>query len=184
MICRFAHFTVFSLSLPQWLFSPYFLAISRAAPVCFTFSTCVPAVPLIREATYLATLKSHYFFLNWRIIALQNFVVFCQTSTWISHRYTYIPSLLNLPPISHSWGLPECIGVCSGLFSSPWTIAHKAPLSLGLPRQEYWSELLFPPPRGSSQPRDWTHVFYSPCIGRRVLYPWATWEVQGLPSTL
>ena len=28
-------------------------------------------------------------------------VVFCQTSTWISHRYTYIPSLLNLPPIFH-----------------------------------------------------------------------------------
>ena len=27
------------------------------------------------------------------------FVVFCQTSTWISHRYTCIPSLLNLPPI-------------------------------------------------------------------------------------
>ena len=29
----------------------------------------------------------HLFFI-WRIIALQNFV-FCQTSTWISHRYTY-----------------------------------------------------------------------------------------------
>ena len=26
-------------------------------------------------------------FLNWRIIALQNFVVFCQTSTWISHKF-------------------------------------------------------------------------------------------------
>ena len=39
-------------------------------------------------------------FFYWRIIALQNFVVFCQTSTWISHRDTYIPSLLNLPPIS------------------------------------------------------------------------------------
>ena len=25
---------------------------------------------------------------------------FCRTSTWISHRYTYIPSLLNLPPHS------------------------------------------------------------------------------------
>ena len=35
----------------------------------------------------------HLFF-YWRITALQNFVVFCQTSTWISHRYTYIPSLL------------------------------------------------------------------------------------------
>ena len=38
-------------------------------------------------------------FFYWRIIALQNFV-FCQNSTWISHRYTYIPSLLNLLPIS------------------------------------------------------------------------------------
>ena len=40
------------------------------------------------------------FIFNWRIIALQNFVVFCQTSTWISHRYTYVPSLLSLPPTS------------------------------------------------------------------------------------
>ena len=39
-----------------------------------------------------------YLFFNWRIIALRNFV-FCQTSVWISHRYTYIPSLLNLPSI-------------------------------------------------------------------------------------
>ena len=40
-----------------------------------------------------------YFIFYWRVIALQNFVVFCQTSTWISHRYTYIPSSLNLSPI-------------------------------------------------------------------------------------
>ena len=39
-------------------------------------------------------------FFNWRIIALQNFVVFCQTSTWISLMYRYVPSLLSLPPIS------------------------------------------------------------------------------------
>ena len=38
---------------------------------------------------------------NWRIIALQYCVGFCHTSTWISHRYTYVPSLLNLHPISH-----------------------------------------------------------------------------------
>ena len=35
-----------------------------------------------------------------RIIALQNYVVFCQTTTWISHRYTYMPFLLKLPPFS------------------------------------------------------------------------------------
>ena len=34
------------------------------------------------------------------IIAWQNFAVFCQTSTGISYRYTYVPSLLNLHPIS------------------------------------------------------------------------------------
>ena len=32
---------------------------------------------------------------NWRIVALQYCVGFCHTSTWISHRYTYVPSLLN-----------------------------------------------------------------------------------------
>ena len=29
---------------------------------------------------------------------------------------------------------------------TPWTIAHQTPLSTGLPRQEYWSWLPFPPP--------------------------------------
>ena len=52
-----------------------------------------------------STIFAHDFLKNlftfyWRIIVLQNFAVFCQISTWISHRYTYIPSLLNLPPIS------------------------------------------------------------------------------------
>ena len=39
-----------------------------------------------------------------------------------------------------------------------WTVAHQAPLSMGLSRQEYWSELAFPSPGGSSRPRDWTLV--------------------------
>ena len=29
---------------------------------------------------------------------------------------------------------------------TPWTVAHQAPLSMGFPRQEYWSALLFPSP--------------------------------------
>ena len=34
-----------------------------------------------------------------RMFALQNFVAFCHTAR-ISHWYTYVPSLLNLPPVS------------------------------------------------------------------------------------
>ena len=32
------------------------------------------------------------------------------------------------------------------LFATPWTIARQAPLSMGFPREEYWSELPFPSP--------------------------------------
>ena len=32
--------------------------------------------------------------------------------------------------------------------------------------------------RESSRPKDWLHVSYSSCIGRSILYLWATWEAQ------
>ena len=32
----------------------------------------------------------------------------------------------------------------SDSFQIPWTVAHHAPLSMGFPRQEYWSGLPFP----------------------------------------
>ena len=41
------------------------------------------------------------FVFNWKIFALQRCAGFCHMSTWISHRYTYVPSLLNLPLTSH-----------------------------------------------------------------------------------
>ena len=34
------------------------------------------------------------------------------------------------------------------LFAAPWTIAYHGPLSMGFSRQEYWSGLPFPSPRG------------------------------------
>ena len=35
---------------------------------------------------------------------------------------------------------------CVWLFVSSWTVISQAPLSMGFPRQEYWSGLPFPPP--------------------------------------
>ena len=42
--------------------------------------------------------------------------------------------------------------ICVRLFMTPWSVAHQAPLSMGLSRQEYWSELPFPPPGDLSDP--------------------------------
>ena len=42
----------------------------------------------------------HLFSFDWRTVALQYYNGFCHTSTWIGHRYTYVPSLLNSSPTS------------------------------------------------------------------------------------
>ena len=38
------------------------------------------------------------------------------------------------------------------LFVTPWTIAHQASLSMGVPRQEYWSGLPVPTPGNPPDP--------------------------------
>ena len=39
-----------------------------------------------------------------------------------------------------------------GLFATPWTVAHQAPLSMGFSRQEYWSGLPCPSPGNLPDP--------------------------------
>ena len=70
---------------------------------------------------------SHQIFFNWRIIALQNFVVFCHTSTRISHRYTHVPFLPDLPPVSRptppfSLSQRPCLSSLSHTANSHWLI--------------------------------------------------------------
>ena len=59
-------------------------------------------------------------------------------------------------------------------FVTPWTVAHQVLLSMGFPRQEYWSQLPFPSP-GIFLTQGLTHVS---CIGRKILYQRATEEDQ------
>ena len=61
---------------------------------------------------------------------------------------------------------------------TPWTVAPQAPLSIGFSRQEYWSGLPCPPP--GDLPGDWTWISCVSCVGRQILYHWATWEAQSL----
>ena len=86
--------------------------------------------------------------------------------------YTFVFS----PPLSY---LPSgrCCSVTESrmtLLRLPWTVAHQDSLSMGFPRQEFWSGLPFPSPRDLPNPRDSTYI----CTGRQILYHWVTREVH------
>ena len=55
----------------------------------------------------------------------------------------------------------------SNSFATPWTRACQAPLSMGFPRQEYWSGLLFPSPGDLPNPGMEQHLLH--------------WQVDSLP---
>ena len=42
--------------------------------------------------------------------------------------------------------------VMSDSLTTPWAVAHQAPLSMGFSRQKYWSGLPFPPPGDPPNP--------------------------------
>ena len=66
---------------------------------------------------------------------------------------------------THEVGAQSLSGV--RLSVTPWTIALQAPLSMGFPRQESWSGLLFPPPGALS---DSGIEIMSPVSAEQVLY--------------
>ena len=75
---------------------------------------------------------------------------------------------------------------CSVEPNSLWTVARQAPLSVGFPRQEYWSGLPCPPPGDlpnpgidlTSLPSFWLWRPEGSLHCRRVHYNWATWKLQ------
>ena len=81
-----------------------------------------------------------------------------------THRHAYMYLYMHMCVCAQ---FLSCVWLCN-----PMTTAHQALLSMGFPKQEYWSGLLLPS-RGSFQPRDRNQFF---CFGRQILYHWATWE--------
>ena len=61
------------------------------------------------------------------------------------------------------------------LFVTPWTVAHQPPLSMGFPRQKYYSGVPFPPPGDLSNPGIKAVSLASPVLAGRFV----TAEPQG-----
>ena len=71
-----------------------------------------------------------------------------------------------------------CYFSCVWLFVTLWTVAYQAPLSMGFSRQEYWSRLSCPPPRGLPDSRIEPAPLMPPALAGKFFSTCATWEAQ------
>ena len=76
-----------------------------------------------------------------------------------------------------------CLPICFSpvrLFGILWAIACQAPLSVGFPKQEYWSRLPFPPSGDLPNPGIEPSSLISPTIAGEFFITSATWEASDL----
>ena len=86
----------------------------------------------------------------------------------------------------HVWSV---VFVWSDSLKTPWTIAHQAPLSMEVSRQEYWSGLPFPSPGDLPNPGIKSKPPVSPALAGRFFTteqpgkPHSQWQVLNPSST-
>ena len=125
--------------------------------------SCIePGLAILMKAFFLSMTPASQMVGQWAV------------SSWPGFGYRFMDHLSWSQPLPHSsavqspvygslfcQGLPLChlspavlpFSWCESVSCSvvsnsatPWTVAHRAPLSMGFSRQEYWSELPFPSP--------------------------------------
>ena len=94
----------------------------------------------------------------------------------LHHRYVfhlYLWNLKNVLVIGWTKEIFCFVCVCvlrySRLSVTLWTVAHQAPLSMGFFQARTLAWVVISSSRGSSQPRDWTHMSCFSCTGRQIL---------------
>ena len=65
-----------------------------------------------------------------------------------------------------------------GLFTTLWTVAHQAPLPMGLSRQEYWSGFPCPPSGDLPDPRNKPKSLRSHALAGGFFNTTTTWEAR------
>ena len=68
------------------------------------------------------------------------------------------------------------------LFETPWSVAHKAPLSMAFSREEYWNGLPCPPPGDLPDPGIEPTSLMSPALASRFFTTSTTWEAPLTPA--
>ena len=63
---------------------------------------------------------------------------------------------------------------CVQFFATPWTVSRQGPLSIGFPRQEYWSGFPFPPPGDVPDPGIEPKFLVSPPSAGDFFFPFTT----------
>ena len=130
--------------------------------------------------------KLHRYFLRLHVVSSpENHLALCR---WLTANHTF-GNKTKVSTLSLLWARRRVLFTLSTLLSSTFytsckymracALSHfrcvltpfQAPLSVGFSRHEYWSGFPWSSfSKGSSQPRDGTHISYISCIGRRVLY--------------
>ena len=138
------------------------------------------------------------FFFYWRIISLQNFVVFCQSSTWISHAAAAAKSLQSCPtlcdPMDGSPPGSPIPGILQARplewvaisFSSAWKWKVKVKLlsRVWLFETPWTAAYQAPPSMGFSRQEYWSGVpLPSPLVKLGLCYSiFAVWLIVGFCS--
>ena len=134
--------------------------------------------------------KSPCSFIGWVLSRKQNnsFFFLWVSAFFVGHESSpfWSPnSILRFLLINVLWKydniLYKCILVLScfsrvQLFATLWTAVHKIPLSMGILQARILEWSAMTSSSGSFWPRDWTCISCRSCIGRLILYCWATWE--------
>ena len=104
------------------------------------------------------------FIFNWRIVALRYCTGFCHISTWISHRYTDVPSLLKLPPSNP-------LGCYRARFEFPESYS-KFPLAVYFTYSSLYASMLFSPFISPSPSSPWplSICLFSVCVSIAALW--------------
>ena len=94
--------------------------------------------------------------------------------------YPVLSVLKDIYPIVSTYCVCVCVLSYVQLFATPGTVAHHAPLSMKISRQEYWSELPFPTPGSLTNPGIKPVFLVSPALAGKFF----TTEPLGKPKYL